>query len=117
MTVSVLSVCMIISKIFLGLTLSFLSADTNVGESEGHFTVHLMIREAQIPFTLTLTPTTVDDVLADARITLTDCLTEAYSRLSPAGKASPGDSETELGLFVQACSNKRKKNSSGPGVG
>ena len=50
----------------------------------------MRIREAQIPFTLTLTPTTVDDVLADTRLIATDYLGEAFSMLSEAGKAAPG---------------------------
>ena len=50
----------------------------------------MTIREAQINFTLTLTPTTADDVLNDTRLIATDYLGEAFSTLSEAGKATPG---------------------------
>ena len=50
----------------------------------------MRIREAQIPFTLILTPTTVDDVLADTRLIATDYLAEAFTTLTEAGKATPG---------------------------
>ena len=64
--------------------------DHNVGEEEGFVTIEMTIREAQIPFTLTLTPTTADDVLADTRLVATDYLAEAFTSLSEAGKATPG---------------------------
>ena len=64
--------------------------DHNIGEEEGVVTIELTIREAQIPFTLTLTPTTVDDVLADTRLSATDYLGESFSTLSEAGKATSG---------------------------
>ena len=51
----------------------------------------MTIREAQIPFTLTLTPTTVDDVLADTRFIATDYLGEAFHTLPEVGKATPGE--------------------------
>ena len=80
----------IIYVIILGLTINFFSTDYDIGEEEGSVTIELTIREAQIPFTLTLTPTTVDDVLADTRIIATDYLGEAFSTLQAAEKATPG---------------------------
>ena len=50
----------------------------------------MIIGEAQTAFTLTLTPTTIDDVLSDTRFRATDYLHEAYSTLFEAGKATPG---------------------------
>ena len=50
----------------------------------------MTIRETQINFTLTLTPTTADDVLNDTRLIATNYLGEAFSTLSEAGKAIPG---------------------------
>ena len=64
--------------------------DYNVGEGEQTITIEMTIREAQIPFTLTLTPTTVDDVLADIRLSATDYLGEIFTTLSETGKATPG---------------------------
>ena len=79
--------------IFLDLTLHFFSTDYYVGEEDGFVTIEMTIREAQIPFTLTLTPTTVDDVLADTRFIATDYLTEYFTTLSEAGKATPGGND------------------------
>ena len=64
---------------FIDLTINFLATDYFVAEEGGFVTIQMIIREAQIPFTLTLTPTTIDDVLADTRIRATDYLHEAYS--------------------------------------
>ena len=77
--------------IYLGLTINFFSTDYDVGEEEGFVTIEMAIREAQIPFTLTLTPITVDDVLADTRFIATDYLAESFSTLSEVGKATPGE--------------------------
>ena len=75
---------------YIGLTIKFFLMDHNVGEEDRFVTIQMTIREAQIPFTLTLTPTTVDDVLADTRFIATDYLAESFSTLSEAGKATPG---------------------------
>ena len=79
--------------IFLGLIITFFPMDYDVGEEEGFITIEMTIREAQIPFTLTLTPTTVDDVLADTRFIATDYLAESFTTLSEAGKATPGGND------------------------
>ena len=79
------------NRFFLGLTINFGSTDYDVGEEEGIITIEMTISEAQMPFTLTLTPTTVDDVLADTRFIATDYLAEAFSKLPEAGKATPGE--------------------------
>ena len=68
----------------------------------------MTISEAQIPFTLKLTPTTVDDVLADTRLIATDYLLEAYSRLPPAGKASPGETARVRAACKYMSSKERK---------
>ena len=54
-------------------------------------TIEMRISEAQMSFNLTLTPTTVDDVLADRRFIATDYLGESFSELSEVGKATPGE--------------------------
>ena len=80
-------------NIILDLTINFASTNNNyydVGEEERFVTIELTISETQRPFTLTLTPTTVDDVLADTRISATDYLGESFSTLSESGKATPG---------------------------
>ena len=86
--------------------LKFWEDDYNVAEENGVVTIGMTIGETQIPFTLRLTPTTVDDVLVDTRLIATDYLREAYSTLSEAGKATPG--ETQLGLLVNMSSKERK---------
>ena len=86
--------------------LKFWEDDHNVAEENRVITIGMTIRATQIPFTLTLTPTTVDDVLANTRLRATDYLREAYSRLSPAGRASPG--ETELGLLINMSLKEEK---------
>ena len=92
---------------FIGLTINFLATDYFVVEEGGFVTIQMIIREAEIPFTLTLTPTTIDDVLADTRIRATDYLREAYSTLSAAGKAEPGcnlESTCIIGMYyVRIC--------------
>ena len=75
------------------MTINFLSLDYDVGEEEGFITIEMRIREAQTPFTLTLTPTTVDDVLADTRLVATDYLGEGYTLLTEVGKATPGGND------------------------
>ena len=75
---------------FSGLTINFFSTDYDVGEENLIVTIEMTIREAQIPFTLTLTPTTADDVLADTRLIATDYLGEAFTTLTEAGKPTPG---------------------------
>ena len=54
-------------------------------------TIEMSISEAQMSFNLTLTPTTIDDVLADTRLRATDYLGEAYTIVPEAGKATPGE--------------------------
>ena len=84
----------------LGLTINFFSTDYDVGEEELIVTIEMTIREAQIPFTLTLTPTTADDVLADTRLIATDYLSEAFTTLTEAGKATPGKKEFQIMVSV-----------------
>ena len=74
----------------IDLTINFLATDSFVGEEDGFVTIEMIIGEAQMPFTLTLTPTTIDDVLSDTRLRATDYLHEAYSTLSEVRKATPG---------------------------
>ena len=69
----------------------FLSTDYDLGEEEGFVTIEMTIGATQIPFTLTLTPTTVDDVLADTRLVATDYLLESFSTASEVSKATPGE--------------------------
>ena len=80
----------ITSFTFLGLTINFFSTDYDVSEEDLIVTIEMTVRETQIPFTLTLTPTTTDDVLADTRLIATDYLSEAFTTLTEAGKATPG---------------------------
>ena len=76
---------------FSGLTINFLSLDYDVGEEDVFVTIGMNIRETQIPFTLTLTPTTVDDVLADETFRAFDYIGESYSEIDESGMASPGE--------------------------
>ena len=85
----------------LGLTINFFSTDYDVGEEEGFVTIEMTIREAQIPFTLTLTPTTVDDVLADTRFIATDYLGEYFGTASEVEKATPGEKLYSGTLILQ----------------
>ena len=71
--------------------------DYDVGEGQLFVTIEMTIREAQIPFTLTLTPTTVDDILVDTRLIATDYLGDTFSTLTEARKATPG--EKDLGTL------------------
>ena len=87
------------------MTINFLSTDYDVGEEELFVTIEMTIREAQIPFTLTLTPTTVDDVLADTRLVATDYLGEAFTTLTEAGKATPGENFFTVGTFSKIFPN------------
>ena len=80
---------------------NFFSPDYDVGEEEGFVTIEMTIREAQIPFTLTLTPTTVDDVLADTRFIATDYLAESFSTAYEVGKATPGEKLYSGTLILQ----------------
>ena len=73
------------------MSIYFFFTDYDVGEEEAFVRIEMVISGSQIPFTLTLTPTTVDDVLADTRFIATDYLGEAFSSLSEAGKATPGE--------------------------
>ena len=90
------------------MTINFNSTDYIVGEEDGFATIEMTIREAQIPFTLTLTPTTADDVLADPRLVVTDYLGEAFTTLTEAEKATPGGMTQEhynkkLIMHLQRC--------------
>ena len=88
------------------MTINFFSTDYNVDEEEGFVTIEMTIRETQIPFTLTLTPTTVDDVLADTRLSATHYLTETFSTVSEAGEATPGDGPRNCTVTLLCiCSN------------
>ena len=75
--------------------------DYNIDEEQLIVTIAMRLREAQMPFTLTLTPTTVDDVLSDTRLIATDYLGDSFSTLTEAGKATSG--EKDLGTLLVVC--------------
>ena len=81
--------CRVVSYIFAGLTINFFSTDLDIGEGEKMVEVEMTIREAQIPFTLKLTPTTVDGALADTTFNVIDFLSNIED-IGFEAKATPG---------------------------
>ena len=76
-----------------GLTINFGSLDYDVGEEGGSITIVMTVRETQKPFTLILTPTTIDDALAvsgNSGFNVADFVPEAYINSRPEARATPG---------------------------
>ena len=73
-----------------GLTINFGSLDYDVDEDKGPITIAMRVRGTQRPFTLILTPTTIDDAFAVPGTNVADFVSDAYMNSRPEARATPG---------------------------